>query len=103
MPGDAVKTMNDTTRTCTTCRIGTLHRKTASYAGWHGGGFVVLSSAPVWVCDVCAERTYDFAALEALLHLAGPASPSPDDESAAGARRDSDRHAPDEARTRRRA
>jgi YgiT-type zinc finger domain-containing protein len=58
--------------TCLSCRIGTLQQKTAPYAAWHADEFVVLPAAPIWVCDVCGERTYDQLALEYLLTLAGP-------------------------------
>ncbi len=71
--------------TCLTCRIGTLQRKLAPYAGWHGGEFVVIPTLPAWLCDVCGERTYDQATLDSLLSLIGPPLPMPDDVASTGA------------------
>ena len=91
-------------RTCLTCHIGTLQRKLAPYAGWHGDNFVVIPALPAWLCDVCGERMYDQAALDTLLSLIGPPSPISDEEAAADVQPGAASFLPaGSARTRRRA
>jgi YgiT-type zinc finger domain-containing protein len=95
---------DDAPRTCSSCRIGTLRRKAATYAAWHGDQFVVVPSTPVWTCDVCGERTYDQGVIDHLPLLVGQESPLPDADRAAGAHHKSDRAPADETtRSRRRA
>jgi YgiT-type zinc finger domain-containing protein len=60
---------------CPNCFIGTLHRKQAAYAAWHGDHFVLMPNSSIWVCDVCGERTYDDSVFETLLPLVGPPTP----------------------------
>ena len=79
--------MDQPTQTCINCRIGTLSRKTATYAAWHGDQFVIAPAMPTWLCDVCGERTYDQFALDQLLLLIGPVSPLPDASDAVDAHR----------------
>jgi YgiT-type zinc finger domain-containing protein len=57
--------------TCTNCHIGTLQRKTGAYAAWHSDQFIVIPAAPLWICDVCGERTYDATLIDQLLPLIG--------------------------------
>ncbi len=95
---------DDTLRTCSSCRVGTLHRKAATYAAWHGDLFVVVPSTPVWICDVCGERTYEQGVIDHLPLLVDQDSPLPAADRAADAHRKSDRVSTDETpRTRRRA
>ena len=91
-------------QTCANCHIGTLQRKTGTYAAWHGDQWIVMPGTPIWVCDVCGERTYDLKTLDQLLPLIGlPASPNADAD-AAGPQRSADVQPPfTNARTRRRA
>ncbi len=72
---------------CTNCHIGTLQRKTGAYAAWHAERFVVMPTAPIWVCDVCGERTYDAVVLEQLLPLIGMQLPRDDDDTPTGLHR----------------
>jgi len=62
-------------RVCPTCFIGTLQRKQATYAAWHGAHFVLMSNSSTWVCDMCGERSYDDSVFETLLPLVGPPTP----------------------------
>jgi YgiT-type zinc finger domain-containing protein len=90
--------------TCSNCHIGTLQRKAAPYAAWHGDGFVVIPNVSTWVCDVCGERTYDEALLDSLTALLGPPNPSSEADPSGAVRRGSDLpSAPASVRTRRRA
>jgi len=95
--------MDKTTSICTNCHIGTLQRKSAPHAAWHGDEFVVVPSLAAWTCDVCGQTTFDAFALEAWLPLIGPVTDAPDGGDT-GARRPSDPAASnDDIRTRRRA
>jgi YgiT-type zinc finger domain-containing protein len=70
--------------TCSNCHIGTLQRKMGTYAARHAEQFVVIPSLPIWICDVCGERTYDGVVLNQLLPLIGLPMTMADQSSAAG-------------------
>ena len=90
--------------TCANCHIGTLQRKAGTYAAWHGDQFVVIPGTPIWVCDVCGERTYDLTTLDQLLPLIGLPASLDAGAGSAGPQRSADMHPPFTTdRTRRRA
>lgn len=71
---DDTTTEPDALEKCRACG-GSAHPETVNLAIWSATGLVVVDKVPAYVCDDCAEQTYDDATASALRQLASAGFP----------------------------
>lgn len=65
-------------KTCPSCRIGRLGKRSMAYIEWHGNYLLIATRMPAQVCDICGERLYDDEAMENLYRLLWAGLPAVD-------------------------